>query len=93
MTYKKTGRYIYRNIAGEGVLVPVRDGICDLEHMLLLNETSMAIWEFMQDLRTIEINAIINWLTNKYDVDKIQAKKDINIFLKDLLDARCLECT
>jgi hypothetical protein len=93
MTYKKTNRYVYRNIGGEGILIPVRDGICNLENMLILNETSTAIWENFHESEQIAPSQITNWLLEEYEVEKDQAEKDISEMLHDLVEARCLECS
>ena len=92
MKYRKTGRYIYRNIAGEGVLVPVRDGICNLENMLLLNETSTAIWELIRDNETVDEETLINRITEAYEVEKNTAQADLKELINDFVEARCIEC-
>lgn len=92
MIYKKTNRYVYRNVAGEGVLVPVRGGICNLENMLILNDTSTVIWERMKKAETINPDELSEWLCGEYEIEKSQAQKDVKTFLKELVESECIEC-
>ena len=92
MKYRKTDRYIYREIAGEGVLVPVKDGVCNLANMLILNSTSTLLWEKFAAGEAIDRDALLAWMLDEYTVEKEQAERDIDLFLHDLIDARCLAC-
>lgn len=90
MKYKKTERFIYRNIAGEGVLVPVRDGVCNLENMLILNSTSTDLWEYMQKSDRIDAEALVSYLTDEYEVDKQTAQNGVDAFIQKLVEAKCI---
>lgn len=93
MKYRKTGRYIYRNIAGEGVLVPVKDGICNLENLLLLNPTATAIWERIKDQDEFEQESLLGWIVSEYEVKTSSAEADLKTVLDELVSSRCLaEC-
>ena len=93
MKYRKTGRYIYRNIAGEGVLVPIRDGVCNLENMLLLNPTATAIWERVKDQDEFDQTSLVGWVVAEYEVESSVAEADLKTVLDELVGSRCLaEC-
>ncbi len=46
-TYIKNPDIISRKIAGESILVPIRNNSRDLEYIFALNETSSRIWELI----------------------------------------------
>ena len=90
MMFKKTERYIYRNVAGEGILVPVKDGICNMESLLILNETSTAVWEWMQNKEKISRSEVVEWMLDEYDAERSQVESDIDKFLQESVDTECL---
>lgn len=49
--YRANGNYVYRQIAGEGVLIPAGDMPGNV--MITVNETCAFLWEQMQEPRTI----------------------------------------
>lgn len=77
MTYQKTDRFIYRVVAGEGILVPVKGNECNLENMLILSETSSAIWERIPVDRPVDENEILEWMKQEYEVDENRAREDL----------------
>ncbi len=91
MEIENTGKYIYRNIEGEGVLVPIKDNICNLENMLILNETSVLLWERIEKENTIEKEKLLEWLINEYEIEKEVAEKDLQEFIDDLSSSGCIE--
>lgn len=54
-----------------------------------LNEVGSFLWESMDKVSTS--SALLNLLTTHYDIEHEQAKKDIDIFIKDLTERGLLD--
>ena len=93
MKYKKTDRFVYRNISGEGVFVPVRNGICKLDNLLILNATSTAIWDNFRNDPELDTDTITQWLSEEYEAPPDKMTDDVTLFLGELAKAGCLECS
>jgi len=73
--YRKDPLIVSREIAGETILVPIRQNVGDLESIYTLNETGALAWELMDGDHTLsEIRA---QLVDEYLVDDEEAEEDL----------------
>ncbi|MFZ6016559.1 MAG: PqqD family protein [Nitrospirota bacterium] len=50
--YKKSDSIVFRKIADEFILVPIRQKVVDLKSIYTLNEVSAFIWELIDGKKT-----------------------------------------
>ena len=80
--YSKSPDVVFRKIADEFVLVPIRKNVADLESIYALNEVGGRIWELIDGKRTTdEIHKII---AEEFDVVPDEAEEDVKNFVKSL---------
>lgn len=80
--YQKDPSIVYRQIAGEALLVPIRASAADLDSIYALDEVGAYIWELLDGQRLVkDIEAL---LLAEYDVEVDQARADIQEFLHQL---------
>ena len=87
--YQRTEEYVARVIAGETVLVPIRQQIGDLGEICTLNEVATFIWERLADRPTVaEIAAA---LEETFEAEAAQIRQDLEEFLEQLLSLRAIQ--
>lgn len=77
--YRANGNYVYRKIAGEGVLIPSGDLPGNV--MVTLSETCAFLWEQLQEPRTI--GDLIAAAKAAYDDPKHELEAQIREFVED----------
>jgi hypothetical protein len=80
--YSKSDSVVFRKIGDECILVPIRQGVGDLDSIYTLNETGARIWELI-DGKT-RVREIKQRLLIEYDVPASQAEEDLIEHLKQL---------
>ncbi len=80
--YRKDPSIVARQIAGEMILVPIRQNVGDLESIYMLNETARFAWQQMDGALTLA--EIRDQITQEFDVDDEQAGQDLLELLADL---------
>lgn len=81
--------FMIRKVAGEYVVVPVGDAGRGFHGMIQLNDTGAFLWE--QCCRKTDKEQIVQAVTEKYEIDEITAKRDVESFLEKLARAGILE--
>lgn len=81
--------FILRPFSDQYLAMPVGDTAIRSPFMLSLNSTCAYVWELLTEERTYE--ELLASLTEKYDVDKETAQRDLDGFLKALKEAQILE--
>ena len=71
-----------REIAGETIIVPVRDRVGDLDSVYTLNELGTFIWQLLDGQTSI--NQIVEAICQNYDITPDEAMKDTLDFLRSL---------
>lgn len=84
-SFVKDDNLMARNIAGETLIVPIRNSIGDLNSIYTLNEVGALIWQ-MIDERT-RVNQIVEAVSSEYEVTKDEAAQDVI----ELLDSMAAE--
>jgi len=86
--YKKSDAIVFRKIADEYILVPIRKNVGDLESIYTLNETGACIWELV-DGKT-KISEIKERLIEEFEVTPEEAEKDIVEYLQQLKEIKAV---
>src|SRR2546422_11746918 len=89
--FAKNANFVQREVAGECILVPIRQHLSDINSLYVLNETGAALWRRIDGTRSIQ--AILTDLSNEYDVTSEQLEKDLSTLIEDLLSIRAIEET
>lgn len=82
-TYSKNPDVVYRKIASEFILVPVRKKSADLNSIYLLNEIAGLIWELIDARRSLE--EISRIVIETYDAGQEAIWNDLEYFLQQLI--------
>ena len=73
---------VSREIAGEAILVPIRQNVGDLESIYTLNETAARVWELIDGKNTVR--DIRDAIVTEFAVDEDEAEDDLVELLCDL---------
>jgi hypothetical protein len=86
--YKRNEALVFRKIGDECILVPIRQGVGDLESIYTLNETAARIWELLDGTaKGIEIR---DKMIEEFDVIQEEAEKDLVHHLKELASIKAI---
>ena len=80
--YKKNPNIVYRKIADNFILVPIKHKVGDLESIYTLNEVGARIWELIDGKRNTE--QIRNIIIEEFQVSPQEAGKDLSEFIEKL---------
>jgi hypothetical protein len=86
--FKKSDAIVFRRIGEECILVPIRQGVGDLESIYTLNETAARIWELLDG--TAKGTEIRDKITEEFDVTPEEAEKDLVHHLKELASIKAI---
>jgi hypothetical protein len=86
--FKKSENIVYRKIADEYILVPIRNNVGDLQNIYTLNEVGARVWELIDGKKTL--NQISNELLEEFEIDKETLDKDIDVYIAQLLSEQAL---
>lgn len=86
--FKKSDAMVFRKIGAEYILVPVRQGVGDLESIYTLNETAARIWELLDG--TAKGAEIRDKIAQEFDVTPEEAEKDLVHHLKELASIQAI---
>lgn len=88
--YKKNSDFVYRRIAGETLLVPIRKAIRDLQSIYSFNETACSLWEKIDGQRTIA--EILEVMEEEFEVDNASLRADTQELIEKLKAIGALQC-
>jgi hypothetical protein len=80
--YSKNPDIVFRKIADECILVPIRHRVGDLEGIYALNEVAARSWELIDGKRKVE--GIKEIMLNEFEVDSKDLEKDLRGLLNNL---------
>ena len=83
--FTKGDDFVARDIAGETIIVPIRNGVGDLNAIYTLNELGTRIWQLIDG--GTSAGDIIGTITAEYEVPETQASEDILEYLGSLQEA------
>ena len=87
--YRKKGEVIARKVAGEGLLIPVRGKLVDMQNIFVVNPVAEYIWSQLDGVTSLE--QIEAGIISRYEVEIKQAGKDLAEFIEQLQHADLLE--
>ena len=82
LIYQKDPNIVARQIAGEMILVPIRQNVGDLESIYLLNETALFAWQLIDGTQTLA--EIRDQIVQSFEVDEVQAGEDLHELITHL---------
>ncbi len=80
--YRRSPSIVSRDIAGETILVPIRQSVGDLESIYTLNETAAFAWELLDGQRSVQ--AIRDQIVAEFEVGADEAGQDLLELLAQL---------
>lgn len=80
--------FIFRMILDEGILIPIRKDVADLDSIFTLNDVGASIWQQLEQPHTIE--DIQTKLLEEYDVDPEILQQDLQSYLEDMIKINAL---
>jgi hypothetical protein len=80
--YRKSPSIVSREIAGETILVPIRQNVGDLESIYTLNETAACAWALIDGQRPVQ--AIRDGIVVEFEVGVEEAEQDLLELLAQL---------
>ena len=89
--FQKDKNLVTRIVAGETIIVPVRSGVSDLEHVYVLNELGSRVWGLLDE--QTPISRIVDAICSDYEVSAEQAARDIDELLHNLETAALIHPT
>ncbi|HYB73900.1 MAG TPA: PqqD family protein [Candidatus Sulfotelmatobacter sp.] len=80
--------FVSRQIAGETILVPIRQNMGDLESVYSVNEVGTRVWELLDGSRTL--GDIRDRIADEFEVGMEALARDLLEFLKQLQAIRAV---
>ena len=80
--------FVSRQIAGETILVPIRQNMGDLESVYSVNEVGTRVWELLDGSRTL--GDIRDRIADEFEVGTEALARDLLEFLKQLQAIRAV---
>lgn len=84
--FKKSDSVVFRKIADEFILVPVRKDAVDLKAIFSFNETGARIWELIDEKKTV--SDIAKVICKEFNQEKDKVQKDAVEFITQLKDLK-----
>jgi len=89
--FMKNPECVTRCIAGETIVVPIRNNVGDLDAIYTLNEVGSTIWQLIDGENTL--TQIVQAICREYDVTQKKAEQDTLALLDDLSRAGLVRCS
>lgn len=86
---KLRGEFVVRQVMEEIVAIPVGEAALQLGGIILLNDVSRVIWECLE--RDEALDAMVQAVTDAFEVSPEEARTDILEFLDKLRTAKLLQ--
>ena len=80
--YRQDPSIVSREIAGETILVPIRQNVGDLESIYTLNETAARVWALLDGRRSVR--GVRDTIVDEFEVSVDEAEQDILELLAQL---------
>ena len=83
-TFQPKDDLVYRKVADESLLVPIREKLADMQRVFALNPVAALVWECLDG--DTPVSRIVQNITEEFDVDSATAGNDVVAFIEDLID-------
>jgi hypothetical protein len=87
--YRRNPDMVYREVAGEMILVPIHHRAGEEDSIYVLNTTGARAWELADGNRTLDGMADI--MEDEFDVDRDTLLGDLVAWASEMLEAGALE--
>ena len=87
--YRRNPNMVFREIAGELILVPIQRNAADTDSIFVLNETGAILWKLIDG--TSSLNDIITGMLDEFEVDRETLSIDIIPYISDMVASGALE--
>jgi coenzyme PQQ synthesis protein D (PqqD) len=84
-SFVKDDNLMARNIAGETLIVPIRNSVGDLNSIYTLNEVGALVWQMIDGRTSVE--QIVGAISREYDVTADEAAGDVVELLDSMTEA------
>ncbi|RLG58581.1 MAG: PqqD family protein [Candidatus Hydrothermarchaeota archaeon] len=82
LRYERSPSMVFRKVAEEFILVPIRNNAGDLDSIYTLNPVGARVWELLDGKRSVR--DIVEALVEEFEVEKEEAEADVVHFLRQL---------
>jgi hypothetical protein len=82
--YQKNPNIVFRKIANEVILVPIRHNVGDLESIYTLNEVAARIWELIDGKRNM--GQIRDRILQEFEATSQRIERDLSKYIGELED-------
>lgn len=82
--YRRDQSFVFRDIAGETILVPIRQHVGDLDDVFRLNAVASFTWNHLDGRRNL--GAINQLIVEAFDVSAEVTETDLMEFMSQLLE-------
>ncbi len=89
LIYRKNPDIVFRKIAQEYILVPIKSRVSDLKSIFTLNELGARIWELID--KKNKVSEIKDVLLREFEVNTQELEKDLTVFLQQLINAELIK--
>ena len=80
--YEKNPSVVFREIAGEAILVPIHQDVANMQSIYALDSVGADIWNLIDGQRTV--GEIMDALLVEYDVEPTDLSRDLDEFVEQL---------
>ena len=87
--YKRSNDMVFREVAGEMILVPVTASAEDADSIYVLNETGAAAWDLFDGVLTLQ--EVAEEIAERFEVTPERALEDLQLYVEELMAAGALE--
>lgn len=87
--YARREDVILREVAGEKILVPIRNYVADMRAVFALTGIGATVWELLDGVRTLD--EVLCAIAEQYEVEMAQAWDDLQAFVEQLREADLVE--
>jgi hypothetical protein len=83
--YVRQQDVLLRDVAGESLLIPVRNNVAEMNAIFALAGIGPDVWQLLDGVRTLQ--AVCESIAESYDVSPDAAWRDLSDFVAQLADA------
>ena len=87
--YKRSDDMVFREVAGEMILVPVAASADDADSIYVLNETGAAAWDLFDGV--LNLQEVADEIAKRFEVTPERALEDLELYVEELMAAGALE--
>jgi len=87
--FARNENVVFRQVADELILVPVRQKVADLKCIYTLNEVGAFVWNHLDSKRTLA--DIVFLLVSSFDVSLAAAQEEARAFIRQLESKKLVE--